>query len=104
MFSKHVRSWLLASAITVVFAVVLLTVAVPTPAEAGVSVSCYNAYVEDVVVGEVTVSSCHEDPYPRTCSQVRAACRQNEGWAGYMKRGYHEWKQICGPAIDICTP
>ena len=90
MFSKHVRSWLLASAITVLFAVVLLTVAFPTPAEAGGPGWCCSEPVGTCLL------VC------ATCSEVRAACRQDPKLAGYVKRGSHPWKQICGPENPIC--
>ena len=105
MFSKQVRSWLFASAITVTFAVVLLTVAVPTPAEAGGRPLCFTAHlVGGICEGGVCKGGvCVWDPF-ESCSEVRADCRTFPGYGGYKKLSYRYWKQICGDELVACPP
>jgi len=86
---KQVRSWLLASAITVFVAVALLTVAVPTPAEAG-GPYCL---VYDSDTGCLSIGPGYNMP----CHLARAACREHPTYEAYsteLRRGTH--KLICG--------
>ena len=93
MFSKHVRSWLLASAITVLFAVVLLTVAFPTPAEARGGWMCQSYDPNDGCVSYFNGPACHD---------VRAACR--DGYEGYRKRVNTDiWEPMCGSEPLKCS-
>ncbi len=97
MHFRQICTWLLASAITVVVAVILLTVIVPTRAQAGSSWQCFNAYVDEG-------GYCHYDPFPRSCSEVRANCR-TLGYTGFKKHGFGDWQLMCGePLGPGCPP
>ena len=97
---RGIGSWLLASAITVVFAVTLITLALPTPAEAGAQYCL--VYDNSDVAKAVSGGKCTSigEYYNRPCNEARAACRANPNYEAYKQNTRDgTWKLICGDGL-----
>ena len=89
---KRICSWLLASAITVVFAATLITLALPAPAEAGAPWCYVYNNSPDPSIGDPTPdpgNTCISigPGYHMKCSEARAYCRLGPKYEAYRDIG-----------------